>query len=627
MKFRKKRQLGHIEIHRPKTQSTITSLIFGENRRPSLPRQMAKFEYTIEGGLKSQTSSISPKRIIIATALVGALPMAWWLNISNASYHLPVFEESTLTSSIPAVKPSEIESAVLPELTSSPVTLSDLVAETEEKEESDVEISTQKMPVSKLAKALESSPEKVFESSIDSTIAHSPFSSWLHLKISSGDTLSTIFDRHGLKKTTLHEILNIDKKHANLLRKLQLDQALHIERDEEGNVIDFTLALNFSETLHIYKENGKFVSKIEKKNIETKTMLASRRIESSLFVDGHEAGLSDRLIANLGDIFRSDVNVRNIKTGDEFSVVYEKQIVQEKQIDGDILGAEFVHRGKTHRAVRYTNKSGETYYYTPDGKNLQKPFLKTPVETTKTVYVDTPVHSTKTVYIEEYPEAESVGFTPSSNLIIPVKYTRLSSSFGERRGRRGKIHKGVDYAAPSGTPIVAAANATVSFVGRRSGYGKMVILQHDKRHETVYAHMSAYIKGLKSGQRVKQGEVIGYVGTTGRATGSHLHYEFRIDGVKKNPVTAKLPSSGKTIISVAKVTTPKKVKKTVKTTKMVKTEKTIKATEYVKTENVVADKKDFIKKTQPILAQLEKARHLAESEKHESKLAQAVSIR
>jgi len=264
--------------------------------------------------------------------------------------------------------------------------------------------------------------------------------------------------------------------------------------------------------------------------------------------------------------------------------------------------------------------------------------LKTPVETTKTVYVKTPVHKTKKIYVEEFENSgsESITYSGSSHLITPVQYRELSSHFGVRRGRKGRVHKGVDFAAPSGTPIVAAADGTVSFVGRKSGYGKMVIIQHDKRHETFYAHMSTFATGLTEGQRVKQGKTIGYVGRTGRATGDHLHYEFRVDGTPKNPLTAKLPSSGKTTVQVAKSEAPKSklVEKTVKTTEYIKTEKTVKTTEYVKTENVVKDKQDFIKQTQPILAQLEKARQVAQSsptpksaQAYESKLAQALVTR
>jgi murein DD-endopeptidase MepM/ murein hydrolase activator NlpD len=172
----------------------------------------------------------------------------------------------------------------------------------------------------------------------------------------------------------------------------------------------------------------------------------------------------------------------------------------------DIVAAEFVNRGKTFRAARYIDKEGYANYYTPEGHALQKAFLSTPVD-----------------------------------------FARISSHFDSSRRHpvlnRIRAHKGVDYAARTGTPVKATGTGEVAFLGRKGGYGQVIIIKHGDRYETVYAHLSRYKAGLQEGSMVRQGEVIGYVGQTGLATGPHLHYEFRIDGMHQNPLTAQLSNS------------------------------------------------------------------------------------
>jgi murein DD-endopeptidase MepM/ murein hydrolase activator NlpD len=178
----------------------------------------------------------------------------------------------------------------------------------------------------------------------------------------------------------------------------------------------------------------------------------------------------------------------------------------EKIGEGDILAATFINQGKIFRAVRYTNESGIAEYYSPDGRNMHKAFLRTPVE-----------------------------------------YTRISSGFSLGRMHpilnRIRAHKGVDYAAPIGTPVKATGNGKVIFRGKKGGYGNVIIVQHGNRYSTLYGHLSRFKDGLGIGSRVGQGQVIGYVGMTGLATGPHLHYEFRIDDVHRDPLTVKLPGA------------------------------------------------------------------------------------
>jgi murein DD-endopeptidase MepM/ murein hydrolase activator NlpD len=227
-------------------------------------------------------------------------------------------------------------------------------------------------------------------------------------------------------------------------------------------------------------------------------------ITSSLSEAGKKAHLSEELIDQLTQIFAWDIDfATNLRPGDRFTIVYERGGFN--GVD-DIVAAEFVNRGKTIRAVRYIDKEGYANYYTPDGNALQKAFLTTPVD-----------------------------------------FARISSHFSLNRKHpvlnRIRAHKGVDYAARTGTPVKATGNGEIAFLGRKGGYGQAIIIKHGDRYETVYAHLSRYKSGLHEGSMVRQGEVIGYVGQTGLATGPHLHYEFRIDGMHQNPLTAQLSNS------------------------------------------------------------------------------------
>lgn len=220
-------------------------------------------------------------------------------------------------------------------------------------------------------------------------------------------------------------------------------------------------------------------------------------INSSLTSAGQEAGLSNELIMQLTNIFAWDIDfATNLQHGDQFTVVYEKSNVTA----GQILAAEFVTGGKTFTAIRHKDREGQVNYYSPEGKLMRKAFLSAPVD-----------------------------------------FIRISSGYDVHRKHpilnRIRAHKGVDYAARTGTPVKAAGNGKVIFLGRKGGYGQVMILEHGEHYETLYAHLSDFKKGLQNGDQVEQGQVIGYVGQSGLATGPHLHYEFRVDGVHRNPET------------------------------------------------------------------------------------------
>lgn len=240
----------------------------------------------------------------------------------------------------------------------------------------------------------------------------------------------------------------------------------------------------------------------------TQTNTAHVAIETSLFLDGLEAGLSKEVILQLTEIFAWDIDfATNLRPGDQFTIVYGKKLVNGKEADTDeIIAAEFVNQGVPHTAVRYIDESGTTSYYTPDGQSMQRAFLSTPVD-----------------------------------------FIKISSPFDMHRKHpilnRIRAHKGIDYAARTGTPVKTTGDGIVTFCGRSGAYGQVVIIQHNDHYETLYAHLSDFKKGLTVGDHVKQGDMIGYVGQTGLATGPHLHYEFHVDGVYRDPETVKIPHS------------------------------------------------------------------------------------
>ncbi len=331
--------------------------------------------------------------------------------------------------------------------------------------------------------------------------------SWTERTIGKGDTMAKIFKSLGLEASLLHRLVHSSPTAAELSR-VRPGELLKIARDGEGQLQKLVLRRDAIESLVIERTDDGFDARIEKRPVERRRAVASGHIVDSLFEDGRKAGLTDQQIMELAQIFGWDIDFAlEIQPGDQFNVVYEEEYVDGKKIrNGPILAAEFVNRGKSYRAVRYTDSHGDTNYYSPDGHAKKRAFLRT-----------------------------------------PVKFTRISSRFTLRRWhpvlKKWRSHKGVDYAAPEGTPVKAAGNGRVSFIGRKGGYGKVIFLRHGGRYTTVYGHLSRFARGLHLGSKVKQGQVIAYVGHTGLATGPHLHYEFRVNGVHRNPLTVKLPRS------------------------------------------------------------------------------------
>lgn len=330
---------------------------------------------------------------------------------------------------------------------------------------------------------------------------------WQKFEVKSGDNLSTIFPRAGLTARDVYEVAQIGDEIKPLLN-LRPGQIVRFGFDADEALAQIKLQLSPVKTLTVSRTDEGFETQTTKREYQRKQREVAGQIDSSLFLDGRNAGMSDRLIMEMAHVFGWDIDFAlDLRQGDSFKVIFEENYLDGKKVgDGNILAAEFTNRGRTFRAVRYTDDEGNSAFYAPDGASMRKAFTRTPV---------------------------------------PV--SRISSRFNPNRKhpvlKTSRPHRGVDYAAATGTPILSTGDGRVDFIGSKGGYGKTIVLSHAGKYTTLYAHMSRFKAGLKRGHRVKQGETIGYIGTTGLSTGPHLHYEFRVNGVHKDPLKVALPEA------------------------------------------------------------------------------------
>ncbi len=338
--------------------------------------------------------------------------------------------------------------------------------------------------------------------------AHERPEEWIEHTIRKGDTLAGIFNRYDLGNGTLHNLLQSDKRLQRELTRLYPGKTVKFLLNDQGDLEKIVYERSTTESIAASRaEDGFDIEKVFRQT-EKELHHAGGTVESSLFIAGKKAGLSDFIIMQLTEIFGWDIDFsRSIRPGDSFNVLYEKQYLDGEFIrDGAIVAAEFINQGKVHQALRFVLPDGTEEYYTPEGKTLRKAFLR-----------------------------------------MPVKSARISSRFNLHRRHpilhRIRAHKGVDYAAPIGTPVHATGDGKIVFRGRKGGYGRVIIIQHGRRYSTLYAHLHRFNSRFKLGGKVRQGDVIAYVGKSGLASGPHLHYEFRINGIHRDPLTVPLPES------------------------------------------------------------------------------------
>jgi murein DD-endopeptidase MepM/ murein hydrolase activator NlpD len=327
---------------------------------------------------------------------------------------------------------------------------------------------------------------------------------WREARIERGDTIASILQRLQIDDASAGQVLQRTSE-ARLLYRLIPGRTIRAHTTAAGQLLALRY-LNGTQLLKIDREGDALVVSEGAAEIETRLEMRSGEIRSSLFAATDVAGMKEAVAVQIAEVFSTDIDFhRDLRKGDRFAAVYEVQYHQGELVKtGRLLSAEFVNNGKTFQAVWFQNPDGEGGYYTPDGKNIRKAFLRSPLE-----------------------------------------FSRVSSGFSMSRFhpvlQTWRAHKGVDYAAPTGTRVRATGDGIIEFVGRQGGYGNLVVLRHQSKYTTWYGHLSGFAPGMQKGKRIVQGNVIGFVGSTGVATGPHLHYEFRTNDVHQDPLRVAMP--------------------------------------------------------------------------------------
>lgn len=327
---------------------------------------------------------------------------------------------------------------------------------------------------------------------------------WRETRIERGDSISSILQRLQIDEASVAQVLQHTRE-ARALYRLIPGRTIRANTSAAGHLLALRY-LNGTQLLKIDREADALRVSEGPAEVETRILMHSGEIKSSLFAATDAAGMSDAVAIQIAEVFSTDIDFhRDLRQGDRFAAIYEMQYhLGEPVKTGRLLSAEFINNGKTFQAVWFENPEGQGGYYTLDGKNIRKAFLRSPLE-----------------------------------------FSRISSGFSNSRFhpvlKTWRAHKGVDYAAPTGTRVRATGNGIVEFAGRQGGYGNVVVLRHQSKYTTWYGHLSRFASGIHKGKRVSQGEVIAYVGSTGLATGPHLHYEFRTNNVQQNPLRIAMP--------------------------------------------------------------------------------------
>jgi murein DD-endopeptidase MepM/ murein hydrolase activator NlpD len=327
---------------------------------------------------------------------------------------------------------------------------------------------------------------------------------WREERIQRGDTVASVLARLSVNDTDALTYL-LQAKDVRSLYQLIPGRTIRVVTTDGGRLESLSYVNTGGRRLHVTRGESEFSSSEELPQTEQWVMQSSGEIETSLFAATDSSGVPEFVALQLAEIFSSDIDFhRDLRRGDRFSVVYEALAADGEFVGFGVLSAEFVNQGHTFRAVFFRDDQGRNGYYTPDGRNMRKAFLRSPIEFSRV----------------------TSGFT--SARFHPVLKT-------------WRAHKGIDYGAPVGTRVRATSDGYVTFVGRKGGYGDVVTVRHPNGFVTLYAHLSGFSQGLRQGRRVVQGEIVGFVGSTGLATGPHLHYEFHVNGVHQHPMRLAMP--------------------------------------------------------------------------------------
>lgn len=329
---------------------------------------------------------------------------------------------------------------------------------------------------------------------------------WQIIKPRSGDSMAIIFNRLGLSAKNLHEVLQ-KNPHAKVLTSIKPNQELQFLINK-GILEKLIIPVNNIQSLTVYRAGKFYKTKIDSKKMTSHNHYITGTVKGSLFSTAQRLNIPTKLIRQMTTVLGKEIDFsRSIRSGDQFSIIYDAYYIEDKMVGtGDIVAVSYTNRGKTFQAIRHTTAHGDTDYYTPQGTSFKKAFSR-----------------------------------------YPIKFSHISSTFALSRNHPilhyKRAHKGIDLAAPIGTPIQSIGDGIITTIGRHNGYGNMIKIKHDKTYSTVYGHMLKFQKGLSKGSKVKRGQVIGYVGQTGLATGPHCHYELHVNNSPRNPTTVNLPTA------------------------------------------------------------------------------------
>lgn len=335
---------------------------------------------------------------------------------------------------------------------------------------------------------------------------------WQTERVRRDDTLASLCKHLNISDRLAINFLKSNNATQSFFNHLKTGQTFNAKTNINGDLLSINFATDNTHIMQVSRvetSDNKISFKTELLNalIDHHNVMKSVTIKSSLFAATDYAEIPDTVAEKIAEVFSSDIDFdTDLRRGDHLSVIYKTTVINEASRDNELLAVEFTNNGKTYKAVQYVNAAGEAAFFTPDGKSLHKSFLRTPVEFSRI----------------------SSGF--SSGRFHPILNTI-------------RAHKGVDYAAPIGTRVKAPGEGVVKFVGQKNGYGNVIMLSHENNITTLYGHLSGFASGLHVGEKVSQGDIIGFVGMTGLATGPHLHYEFLINGTHVDPMTVALPKA------------------------------------------------------------------------------------
>lgn len=329
--------------------------------------------------------------------------------------------------------------------------------------------------------------------------------------IKKGQSLNSILSEAGASQKEIFNISKILRQYISL-KKINTNQIFEVLTNKDnGEIIRLTVNLDNINSLHIFKKDNKFVANKIEKVLYKKTVLGEGLIKSSLFQAAQKENIDAEVVVDFARIFGFEIDFqRDIRKNDIFQIVYDKYVDDdgELQKNGEIIYAYMKNRGREIALYRFVDQKGIPGYYQTNGKSIEKALMKT-----------------------------------------PINGARLSSTYGMRKHPilgYNKMHRGTDFAAPKGTPIMASGSGVIEMAKWNGAYGKYIRIRHNSKYKTAYAHLNGYARGIKRGAKVRQGQIIGYVGSTGRSTGPHLHYEVLINGKRRNSQRLKLPS-GRTL--------------------------------------------------------------------------------